>query len=74
MASKHNAIRKWADDKPGTVFEAVKQLVEEAGSITAAADRIPVHRVSLSNFIRLNKIEVSVSRRVGVARDAGNEN
>ena len=62
---RSDKIRNYADARQRWFKDVIRETVEEAGSITAAADVIGVNRVSLQRFLTKHNIQVNLIRKVG---------
>jgi ActR/RegA family two-component response regulator len=62
---RSDKIRNYADERGRWFKDVIRETVEEAGTITAAADVIGVNRVSLQRFLTKHNIQVSLIRKAG---------
>jgi hypothetical protein len=67
---RSDKIRNYADERGRWFKDVIKETVEQAGTITAAADVIGVNRVSLQRFLTKHSIQVNLTRKAG----GGHEN
>jgi molybdenum-dependent DNA-binding transcriptional regulator ModE len=66
---KERSLRAWLDRQPVPEQEAIQALVDDAGSINKAADRIPVSRSNLKRYITTK--DIVIIRRYGGRKSGG---